>query len=795
MFKFTVSEARTAIACPRVFYFDEQRFRRNRPRSKVLTQIWVDSASPVAGCGKLFHDTIETFNRQAGRSADFAQAFADAARASAWQDRVDAIAQACMRFINLQCLNRAALQTKTPPQAQAFVAAVNQYVKELSQVFAQAIHEGRKSAELIDEFFRDDRKRLDVSFNVAANDVPVRVRGILDYIYFDYRQNSKRIIDYKLLPPDAISKDLMQVSLYSLMHQKAHGTQADAAVFYLSHRREMHSLPWQQIHAERFKVYDLLASMAAWSNYDEATQTGLKPPGEPALCKHCTWNRGDRCQQRLGPYRDGVRDTRWSELAKTQPIEPDVHANKPPESPPPETIEEASDISSEAPAAAAQNTAPTDGLLLGQTLAGGIPVVMPLAALTTHVSILGAAGSGKSWLAKVVAEEAILQGVPVLAIDPQGDLAQFLKPFDLSKSQQATAVDLQRQAELRQKMEVRIWTPGTSHGRRLCLSPLRLARQSDLQGIESPQRRQEEWQAMLGIAAGNIVQLAQSGGDAEVKKTFVLAILQKLTDRIDPRPLGLEDIIAAMSDPESLGLETEATMITKADRTKLTQKLYARLKGPTANLFSGGAPLDMEQFVTPRQAGKTPLNVVYLNAMADDSQKQYFVAALAAEVYRWMITSASSGRVRLLVFLDEAKDFLPAGAGKPPAKDPLLRLFAQGRKFGVSCLICTQSPRSVDYQVFSNASTKLIGRLEAAQDVQRVAEWFKDGSGPPAWLAGRNGAPNGSLVGRWPGVASELDGQEFRSRPLYSLHEGAWSPERVEAEWSADPLSQAWGDS
>ena len=89
---------------------------------------------------------------------------------------------------------------------------------------------------------------------------------------------------------------------------------------------------------------------------------------------------------------------------------------------------------------------------------------------------------------------------------------------------------------------------------------------------------------------------------------------------------------------------------------------------------------------------------------------------------------------------------LPA-AGSPPAKLPVIRLFNQGRKFGVGCLIRTQSSRLVDYTVFGNCSTKIVGRLEAAQDVERVREWFST-SGAPAWLDGRKGSENRNV--RWP---------------------------------------------
>src|SRR5262249_9536185 len=95
---------------------------------------------------------------------------------------------------------------------------------------------------------------------------------------------------------------------------------------------------------------------------------------------------------------------------------------------------------------------------------------------------------------------------------------------------------------------------------------------------------------------------------------------------------------------------------------------------------------------------------------------------------------------------------------------------------------CTQSPRSVDYNVFGNSSTKIIGRLEASQDADRVAEWFTTTGPVPAWVAARKGAPRGTFVGRWPDIAPEFEGEEIKSRLLFSMHEGAWSPDRVERE-------------
>jgi hypothetical protein len=266
----------------------------------------------------------------------------------------------------------------------------------------------------------------------------------------------------------------------------------------------------------------------------------------------------------------------------------------------------------------------------------------------------------------------------------------------------------------------------------------------------------------------------------------LLQILRGLTQAAQGADVGLVRVAEAVADPSSVGLDDPDRFVRRSEREKLARKLNALLHGPSARLHGGGQRLDLDDFRRGTAPGKTPLNVVYLNALADDDQKQFFVAALAAEVYRWMITSLdATGRPNLLFYLGEARDFLPHSNTKPPAKPPLLRLFAQGRKYGVACLICTQSPRSVDYNVFSNCSAKLVGRLESHQDVQRVGEWFGTTEGAPPWLSDRKGAAAGSFVARWQGMPPGLEGRAFRSRPLVSLHEGAWSPDRLEREMAS----------
>ena len=105
------------------------------------------------------------------------------------------------------------------------------------------------------------------------------------------------------------------------MHNVQHRTEPDVGVLYLHPERRMVELSWDQVHGQRHKLFDLLASMAEWVRYDEAAGTGLKPPGEPSYCPVCKWDKKGQCVTRLGPKHEGRRLTHWSgPLTDKQPV-------------------------------------------------------------------------------------------------------------------------------------------------------------------------------------------------------------------------------------------------------------------------------------------------------------------------------------------------------------------------------------------------------------------------------------------------------------------------------------------
>ncbi|WP_438016714.1 helicase HerA-like domain-containing protein [Sorangium sp. So ce315] len=811
-----VTQLRVAATCPRLHWFDTRATAARQDGRKVVSRIW-RRGGETPGCGALFHTAVERFNA-AARSSDEVLAALDGARDA------EGLQQALMRWFNGACLDLDALAARPVPLRLGFIAAVQVYMEELARLAVHARADGLPAAELRNQLFGDARKRVDVTFHVGE-DVHVHVTGAIDYVYFDPRLGKHRIVDYKLTPATSPNSDLFQVFTYALMHHHQHGTRPDVAVFYLHPTRSVREARWEEVEAQRGKVHELIASMVAWSDHALGAG-GLPPPGDRTYCGGCKHERSGACVAELGHKDVGSWDRRWKALEATRGdapaaeataagasmadepmveddpelevalavVKPAVERPKPAERPssrgasaPPgagrpkpagpqpggePTTPTVPDAGARPPEA---RTADLTGMLLGFD-DGGAPVCMDPAVLRTHVSVVGAAGSGKTWMAKIIAEEALRAGVPVLAIDPQGDLVQMMEARPRADVPPAL---LRAWEELQERMEPRILTPGSSHGLRLCLDPLRLPSASELSHIANPALRAEEEEGLLVAVAANLVSLCACGGEEESQRTFLYQVLRHL-----PRaaPVRLRDIVAAVSAPEDLGIDEVDTLIRKSERERLARRLNTFVQGPSARLFTGGTRLDFTELLRPSRPGRVPLNVVYLNALSNDDEKHFFLAALATELYRWMITTvdATSGGVNLLFYIDEARDWIPAGGGKPPAKQPLIRLFTQGRKYGVGCLLCTQSPRSVDYNVFGNTSTKLIGRLEAAQDVDRVIDWFTNEGGAPSWVAARKGAERGSFVARWPDMPAALAGRAFKGRTLFTRHAGAWSPDRVE---------------
>jgi len=409
---------------------------------------------------------------------------------------------------------------------------------------------------------------------------------------------------------------------------------------------------------------------------------------------------------------------------------------------------------------------------------------LPARVLRKHIVVLGASGSGKTVLGKLFVEEATIAGIPSIIIDPQGDLASLAMPAEEqlhdgngktgkgtgSKSAQDTGEgpasgngkpETGRGAALfRARAEVRIFTPASLKGIPLSINPLK---------PPSRDMAEDEKIRAMDLISGSIARLLgfSRAEEGEQAGKYIYSLLEQLWKKgIPVTDFSLFSEIA--ESPESIGLEDAASIITESGRKKVARKLRYLSLGIDKLLFNFGVPSGMEVYMRPVEEGKVPVNVIYLNTLSSEEHKQFFVSMIAEDIYEWMLQKPSR-RTQVLFYMDEVAPYLPPHPRNPPAKEMLKMLFKQGRKYGVSCLMCTQNPADVDYKAMAQASTWALGRMMTKQDIEKVRHVIRAAGESEDILSELPVAKPGRFIFLCPDVLPGA--QRMDTRWLYTVHE------------------------
>jgi hypothetical protein len=396
---------------------------------------------------------------------------------------------------------------------------------------------------------------------------------------------------------------------------------------------------------------------------------------------------------------------------------------------------------------------------LGTTLdpatgAAGEPVMYDSRDLTTHAVCVGMTGSGKTGLCLALIEEALLDGVPVIAIDPKGDLGNLMLTFpDLAAADFAPWIDpaeaarqgmtpaelaektaarwreglagsgqgAERIARLRAAGEVAIFTPGSDAG--LPISLLRSFR-APPPGLAGDA---EAWRDRIEAAVSGVLGLVGVAADPLRSREHVL--LSQLIDRAwrEGHDLELAALIQGVTRPpfDKVGAFDLETFFPGKERTELALALNTLLASPSFAAWSQGQPLDVPSLLY--SARGRPRVAVLSIAHLGDAERMSFVTLLLQEVVTWMRTQPGTSSLRAVVYMDEVSGYLPPVAA-PPSKKPMLTLLKQARAFGVGMVIATQNPVDLDYKALSNAGTWFLGRLQTERDQQRVLDGLEGAS-------------------------------------------------------------------
>jgi hypothetical protein len=390
------------------------------------------------------------------------------------------------------------------------------------------------------------------------------------------------------------------------------------------------------------------------------------------------------------------------------------------------------------------------GFYLGKELdpatgAMGARVELEPSDLLTHGLIVGMTGSGKTGLAVALLEEALRQGVPVLAIDPKGDVSNLLLLFeDLEGGSFAPWVDAESAtdraaagaqaaaawkkglaewglgaadvAALRRSHDAAVFTPGSSAG-----IPLNLLGTLAAPSVPFDSAAEDLRDEIGGLTAGLLGLLRIEADPLRSREAIFLGTLVERAWR-EGRGLGLEELVGAVADPpfEKLGALPLESAYPRKDREELMLALNTLLASPQFEAWRQGEALDVERLLRAPD-GRPRLSVVSI-AHLGDAERLFVTALLLDKVKTWMRRQPGTSRLRALVYMDEIHGFFPPHPANPPSKRPLLTLLKQARSQGVGVVLATQNPVDLDYKGLANTGVWLVGKLQTAQDRERLRE-------------------------------------------------------------------------
>ncbi len=382
-------------------------------------------------------------------------------------------------------------------------------------------------------------------------------------------------------------------------------------------------------------------------------------------------------------------------------------------------------------------------------------VLYDSADLTTHAVIIGMTGSGKTGLGIGLIEEAALDHVPVIAIDPKGDLGNLLLSFpDLAPADFAPWVDPRAAAEagqepqqfaaaqavawkkglaewgqgperiarLRAAADFAIYTPGSTAGAPLSVlkefapPPAELAADADLYR-ERVQSTTTGLLTLLGIDADPLTSR---------EHILVASVLDHAWRQ--GQALDLAALIGAIQKPPfaRLGVLDLESFFPARERQSLALRVNNLLAAPGFDAWTQGEALSADRLLFTA-AGQPRVSVVSI-AHLSDAQRMFFVTLLLAELIAWMRRQPGTPSLRAVLYMDEVFGYMPPVAN-PPAKLLLLTLLKQARAFGLGVVLATQNPVDLDYKGLANAGTWFIGRLQTERDKARVLDGLLGASG------------------------------------------------------------------
>ncbi len=365
---------------------------------------------------------------------------------------------------------------------------------------------------------------------------------------------------------------------------------------------------------------------------------------------------------------------------------------------------------------------------------------------TTHATIIGMTGSGKTGLGVGIIEEAAIDNIPSIVIDPKGDMGNLCltDPEFLAKSFEPWVADEARNKEKNvteyaekiaamwkngieshhqtservarfTKVKKTIYTPGSNAGVSVnVLSSLDVPPTQILEDSDS-------FVAYVNTTVSSLLSLIGLEADPVKSKETILLTHLISTSWLNDDALSLEDLIGRIISPpfKKIGVLPLESFYSQTQRFSLATKFNAIIASPSFKTWLKGNPIDIQKLLYDEN-GKAKISIFSISHL-NDKERMFFVTLLLNKYIAWMRSQSGTSALKTLLYMDEIYGFFPP-VKNPPSKAPMLLMLKQARAYGVGIILSTQNPVDLDYKGLSNIGTWFIGRLQTTQDIARVID-------------------------------------------------------------------------
>ncbi len=368
--------------------------------------------------------------------------------------------------------------------------------------------------------------------------------------------------------------------------------------------------------------------------------------------------------------------------------------------------------------------------------------------LTTHAVCVGMTGSGKTGLCLALLEEAAIDGIPAICIDPKGDLGNLMLTFpnllpedfqpwvdpqDAQRNGMTIEEFAKKTAEtwkngllewgqtgeriqkFRDRAEVAIYTPASNAGRSVTVLKSFDAPNEILRGDS------EAFRGRIMSSVSGLLALLQIDADPISSREHIL--LSNIFEHYwrSGQNIDMAALIRSIQEPplKTVGVMDLESFYPSNERFRLAMALNNLLASPSFAAWLEGEPLDIQQLLYA--PGGKPRIAILSIAHLSDQERMFFVTILLNEIVTWMRAQTGTSSLRALLYMDEVFGYFPPTAN-PPSKLPMLTLLKQARAYGLGCILATQNPVDLDYKGLSNCGTWFLGRLQTERDKMRVLE-------------------------------------------------------------------------